>query len=317
MTVIAGLQEFPVPAIPLRRVQMNLPQELLDEILSYLPLEDVQGQPLLASCSLVSKSWTNPSRRHLFKAVNISEKFLPSWLDRISPTNHQLLHHIQALSYITSTQTWRNGEPPKYFIDVLKDYLPSFHQLQHLSLFSMQIPSDISLKLEMFSAFRSTLSRLSLKHCDVTISALVTLINYFPNLDHLDLSSLRHSTDGEPTPPLYRPQMSRLHLSELRMDALGILNQLSELGPAFDEVQLTNNRPPARLPALTRIANTVGEKAKRLRLLRTSRVCMCTRARTHREPDNAGHRSPGRMVHTALSLPRAPGVRNGRDASWR
>ena len=181
---------------------MNLPQELLDEIFDYLPPEDVQGRKFLASCSLVSKSWANSSRRHLFKAVNISEGFLPSWLDRISPANHQLLQHIQALSYISNTQSWRNGEPPKYLINVLQDYLPSLHQLQHLSLFSMQIPSDISFKLEMFSAFQSTLSRLSLKQCDVTISALVTLINYFPNLDHLDLSSLRHGTGGEPTPPL-------------------------------------------------------------------------------------------------------------------
>jgi len=221
---------------------------------------------------LVSKSWTNPSRRHLFKEVNVSEKFLPSWLNRISPANHQLLQHIQVLSYVTSTQNLRNGGPPKYSINVLQDYLPSFHQLQHLSLFSMHIPSDVSLKLEIFSAFQSTLSRLSLKHCDVTISALITLINYFPNLDHLDLSSLRQGTGGKPTPPLSRPRMSRLHLSELRPEASGILNQLSELGPVFDEVQVVNGRLPARLPALTRIANTVGERVKRLGLLQTSRV---------------------------------------------
>ena len=296
---------------------MNLPQELLDEILSYLQFETLQGQPLLASCSLVAESWTNPSRRHLFKAVNIGEKHLPLWLDRISPANHQLLQHIQALSYISNTQSWRNGEPPKYLINVLQDYLPSLHQLQHLSLFSMQIPSDISFKLEMFSAFQSTLSRLSLKHCNVTISALVALINYFPNLDHLDLISLRHRIDGKPTPPLSRPRMSRLYLSDLRANSLGILNQLSEFGPVFDEVRVISGRQPVRLPALTRIANTVGERSKRLRLPRSSRVCMCTHARTHRETHKVGHRSRGRMVRAALSLPRAPGIGAGRDVPRR
>ena len=296
---------------------MKLPQELFDEVLSYLPPEHRHGRQSLANCSLVSKSWTNPSRRHLFKVVDIPEKFLLSWLNSISPANHELLQHIQALSCITSSQSWRDGRPPSHPIYLLRNYLPSLRQLQHLSLFSMQIPPYISLRLDIFSAFQSTLSRLSLKHCDVTINALVTLINYFPNLDHLDLSSLWHRTDGNPAPPLSRPRVTRLHLSELRTDALGILNQLSELGPAFDEVQVISGRLPARLPALARIAKTVGKKAKRLGLLRTSKVCRCTRARTRCETHKVGHRSPGRMVRTTLSLPRAPGTPTGRDASWR
>ena len=253
---------------------MNLPQELLEEILSYLPPEDVQDQQSLANCSLVSKSWTNPSRRHLFKTVDIREKSLQPWRDTISPANHELLQHIQALLYITDAKTWRTGRPPAYRIYVLQDYLPFLHRLQHLSLFSVQIPSDISPKLEIFSAFQYTLSHLSLVDCDVSISALVTLINYFPSLDHLDLSSFRRNTDGMPTPSLSRPRMSRLHLSDLRTDALRFFNKLSRFGPAFDEV-VVGGRLPVCLPALTRIAYTVGENAKRVELLQTSGICTC------------------------------------------
>ena len=256
---------------------MNLPQELLEEILSYLPPEDGQGRQSLANCSLVSKSWTNPSRRHLFKTVNISKRSLQSWRETISPTNYEFLQHIQALSYTTDTKDSRSGyQPPEYCIDVLQDYFPSLHQLQHLSLLSMQIPSDISLRLEIFSAFQYTLSRLSLMDCDMSIGVLVTLINHFPNLDHLDLSSLRRSTDGKPTPSLSRSRMRRLHLSHLRADILGIVDQLSELGLAFDQV-VVNDWQPVRPNVLTRIAETVGGKARCIELLRTDRSCTCTR----------------------------------------
>ena len=271
--MIAGPQVFPVASIALRHLQMNLPQELLDEILSYFPSENRQGQQSLASCSLVSRSWTNPSRRHLFNAVNICEKSLQSWRDTISPANHELLQHIQALSYITDTKDWRGNRPLEYCIDILQDYLPSLHRLQHLSLFCMWIPSDISPKLEIFSAFQYTLFQLTLDHCDVTISALVALVNYFPNLANLYLTFLFHNTDGNPAPSLSRSRMSRLYLSEVRTDALGILDQLSEHGLAFDEV-VVGSRRPVLIPALTRIADTFGKKSQCLRLVRISTLCM-------------------------------------------
>ena len=202
MAVVAGPQVFHLPAIAPRRLQMNLPQELLDEILSYLPPEDGQGRQSLANCSLVSKSWTNPNRRQLFKTADIREKSLQSWRNTMSPASHELFQHIRVLSYITGTKTWPSGWPPEYRIDILQDHLLCLHRLQHLSLFSMQIPSDISPKLEISSAFQYTLSRLSLNHCDITIGALVSLINYFPNLAHLDLY---HQQTEESTIRIYSP----------------------------------------------------------------------------------------------------------------
>ena len=318
LAVIAGPQVFPIAAtaIALSRLQMNLPQELLDEILSYLPSEDRQGQQSLASCSLVSKSWTNPSRRHLFNAANIREKSLQSWRDTISPANHELLQHIRALSYVTDAKGLPSNYPLEYRIDILQDYLPSLHRLQRLSLFSMRISSEISPKLEILSAFQYTLSQLSLDHCDVTISALVALINYFPNLAHLDLAFLFHVADRNPTPSLSRPRMSRLCLSGVRTNTLRILDQLSELGLAFDEV-VVKSRRSVLLHALTRIANTVGKKVKCLKL-QVPKICMYACLRIHRKSHRVGCRFPGReVVCTALSLPRAPGARARLDDSLR
>ena len=250
---------------------MSLPHELLDEILGYLSLDDKQDQQSLRNYSLVAKSWTNPSRRHLFKTVEIGEATLQSWLDTIPPANVELLQHVRSLSYLVTTIARQRGWRPMRHIDVLRDYLPSFHQLQHLSLSLMHIPSDIFRRVEMFSAFQHTLSRLSLKHCDVTISALVTLINCFSNLDRLDLSQLLYYVDDELASSLSRPLIRELHASGFHEDHLGILDQLSELEPAFEELDLE-----ILLLALSGAADFLGVKAKRIRLSQCDRFCMYT-----------------------------------------
>ena len=222
-----------VPTTPVMRTSLR--HELLDEILSYLSLDDKQNRQSLQNHSLVAKSWTNASRRYLFKTVEIQETTLQSWLDIILPANNELLHYVRSLSYITATAPWRNGWQSEHHIDVLRDYLPSFHRLQHLSLSAVHIPLDISRQVEMFSAFRHTFSRLSLEHCKVTIGTLATLINCFSNLNRLDLNHLLHEVDSEPTSPP-RPLIRKLHLSGFRRDDLGIFYQLSELGPVPNEL---------------------------------------------------------------------------------
>jgi hypothetical protein len=252
---------------------MSLPQELFDEILSHLPLDDEQDKRALQNYSLVAKSWTNPSRRRLFKTVEIREAILQSWLGNILPADNGLLQHVRSLSYITNIGVRRSGFQLEYRVDVLRDYFPFLHQLRHLSLSSMHLPSSISQELQMFSAFRHTLSRLSLKYCKVTISALVALINRFPSLNHLDLSHVS-KVDGGPAPPLSRPLIGQLRISGFHQDILDLLDQLSGLGSvSFDDIVLTQY-PWPRVQNLERIVNAVGVNVKRLRLL--SRFEGCT-----------------------------------------
>jgi hypothetical protein len=226
---------------------------------------------------LVAKSWINPSRRRLFKTVEIRETTLQSWLDNIPPANDGLLQHVRSLSYITDSGAEHNALfPCEHRVDVLRDYFPSLRRLRHLSLSSMHLPSSIPQEAEMFPAFRHTLSRLSLDYFMVTISALVTLINYFPNLNRLDLSRLFHKVDGEPAPPLSRPLIGQLHVSEFHQDILDLLDQLSELGSVlFDEIILTEY-PRTRVRTLERIVNAAGAGVKRLRLSSGFAACMYT-----------------------------------------
>ena len=245
---------------------MSLPHELLDEIFSYLSLHDRQDRQSLRNCSLVAKSWTNPSRRRLFKTVNIRGTTLRPWLDTIPPANDELLQHVRSF-YVDCSVTWSNMNQPFHRIDVLQDYLPSFHQLQHLSLSYMHIPSDISQRIEIFSAFRHTLSSFSIARCNITISALVTLINCFSNLDRLDLNHLLHEVDGESPSSLSRRLIRHLHISDPNKDCLGIFNQLSELGLVVDELVVTSwSTCPPR--AVSIIADSLGVNAKYIKLSR-------------------------------------------------
>jgi len=98
---------------------MDLPQELIDEIIDNIPPNDRKS---LRSCSLVAKSWVYPSRRRIFRSVDISgAACLGSWLDKIPPTNIEILQHVHSLTYrIANTP----GSPHPS-IDFLRDYSPS------------------------------------------------------------------------------------------------------------------------------------------------------------------------------------------------
>jgi len=239
---------------------MDLPQELLDKILSHLPPYDERDERTLRNCCLVAKSWVHPARRLLFETVELQEKNLQSWLDSIPTTNEGLLQHVRSLSCITNIGNL------EYRIDMIQDYFPSLCQLRHLSLSSVHLPLDFSQQVEVFSAFKYTLLRLSLNYCEVTISALVTLISCFPNLNHLDLTHLlRHKMDTKIAPPLSRPRVGKLYIAEFYGDLLGLLDQLSELGLAFDEI-VVGGRSGVTTYALSRIVNAMGKTVKRLRL---------------------------------------------------
>ena len=64
-----------------------------------------------------------------------------------------------------------------------------------------------------FSAFRETLTCLSLNTFAASFSAFVTLVDYFPNITTLRLrSSARGSWSQEPVPSLSRPLRGKLHV---------------------------------------------------------------------------------------------------------
>lgn len=236
---------------------MDLPQELIDEIINILPDTKIH----LRNCSLVAKSWIYPSRRRLFETVDVVEAMhLKLWLDAISPTNVEVLQHVRSLTYQIAEPLDSAHEP----VDPLRDYYPSFRQLESLGLYSGRLPSLTQIGTS--PAFQHTVLHLSLQGCSVTARGLVTLVNYLHNLAHLELIGLCHRVDGQPAPPFSRP-LQKLSVTEFYTnDSLDLIDQLVGLHPRCDEVT-TDMFQWSSYPSLAqRVIGSVGASVKRLNL---------------------------------------------------
>ena len=239
-------------------VMTKLPQELIDEIIGQLPPGDRRS---LQNCSLVAKSWTHSSQKYLFENVYIGRWSLQPWLDNISPTNATLLGHVRRLTYDYSETEVVLAHRH------LCDYFPSFRQLRTFTFFGAYI-SSLPLLTQSFSAFKHSLSTISMFGCTVTTSGFATIINYFPNLTSLRLLSLSHRRKNDQTPPLSRPHLKRLFVNAWSADHLDLINELSGLGLRFDEVVIDTVifYRPGWLNFVKRVIDVFGTDAKRLKV---------------------------------------------------
>jgi hypothetical protein len=231
---------------------MKLPMELLDEILDYIATLS------LRSCSLVTKSWTSPCQKRLFKDVEIHPGNLQRWLDDISPENVELLGCVHALTYKEYVSPKSGTTGPAHH--ALREYLPSFRTLRHLILHSHI--SSLPQPLEICSAFQNTLSDITLVFCSITKCEFVALVNYFPNLMHLHLRYIKYLKEDKSIPPLSRLHFKNIRVIQLSEGGLDLIEELSRLGLQFEEVVISEWDP-------LRVVDAFGENAKCLRLLIT------------------------------------------------
>jgi hypothetical protein len=239
---------------------MQLPPELIEEIIGHLPPHDKKS---LRNCSLVAKLWMYPSQKRLFEVVDINQRKLQYWINRISPTDTRLLEHVCYLTY-RGSQTIAFRTPVHR---ALHDYLPSFCRLRGLTLVFATI-SSYTEHIEPFAAFKFTLSHILLADCNITKSALVALINYFPNLTCISLALPGYTQENERTPPLSRTLFKKLRVRSFPEQSLVPLEELSKLGLRFEEVFLINIVPQTTWPHFSkRVVDIFGESVKCLRLL--------------------------------------------------
>ena len=208
---------------------MDLPQELIDEIIDQIPLTDQQS---LRNCSLVAKSWVHSSRRRIFRTVDVAGATdLRLWLDKISPANVEILQHVRSLTcFIADTPGI-----PYQSANLLRDYSPSFRHLERLTFQARFLPSLAQIGTLTYPAFQHTVSHLCLQCCGLEASRLVTLVNYFPNLAHLDLVDLYHTVDTQPTPPFSRP-LQKLSLTQFT--DLDLIDHLMRPNPQCNELNI-------------------------------------------------------------------------------
>jgi len=91
-----------------------------------------------------------------------------------------------------------------------------------------------------FSAFRETLTHLSLETVTTSIGAFVALVDYFPNITTLQLCSLVLEHDKRTTPPLSRPFRGKVRVHCSRGDRLGFFDQFAKLDLEYEELVVTS-----------------------------------------------------------------------------
>ena len=247
-----------------------LPQELLDEIVSFLHQDDKES---LRNCSLVARSWVYASQKGLFEYVKTHTRELGSWLHGVSQKNPEILRHVLHLNCENEDfgLVWPNGSAR----DTIRGCLGSLRRLRRFDWYSTEIilsPQEI----ELFSAFKHTLSYIGLWYCSISRNMLVHLINYFPNLGclRLELPIYMNSDDEETTLSSQIP-LKKLYIDEVPGSFLRVLEELSRLGLCFNDITLY----PVALNLLSTvfanfIVRTFGTRAQCLRLPEISRCGM-------------------------------------------
>ena len=237
----------------------SLPQELLDGIITCLPLADKRS---LQNCSLVAKSWTNSSQKRLFQSITLPPGRLQLWLDSIWRDNIVPFKHTRQLTCIADdfSMVWQMRATAD---DTFCDRFRPFRQLSCLTLDFTDV--ELPPQIDSPPAFGHLLLTITLSHCEIKHSGLVALINHSPNLLCLYIINSRYSRSDERTPPPSRTNLRGLYLETVSVD---ILDGLSDLGLYFEDIVLKPGviRVDGWIKLPKRLVQTLGASVKRLGL---------------------------------------------------
>ena len=235
---------------------MTLPPEILDKILEHIPANG-DGRPTLIACALVATWWTGPSQRRLFSYVSIHGGNHQRWMSGVVLPGSKT--HL--LEYVRSLWHCRDAYTTIYQMqDLPQDsgkYLSALHNVHTLTLWNTKVEyvSEGGFST-YFSAFRETLTDLSLEIFTTSFSTFVTLVDFFPNITALQLHSLTLEPDEGPVPTLSRPLRGKAHLRDIPPE---FFNRFAKLDLEYEELVINSSRTEvSRLEGAFQIsANTV------------------------------------------------------------
>ena len=117
------------------------------------------------------------------------------------------------------------------------EYLSALRNIHSLTLCDIKV-EDIGEEgfRGCFSVFRETLTHLSLDAFTTSFSAFVTLVNYFPNITTLQLSSFALERDMGPVPSLTRPLRGTIHVHCVRAHCSRFFDRFSKLDLEYEEL---------------------------------------------------------------------------------
>ena len=216
---------------------MTLPPEILDKILECIPA-DREERVTLVACALVATWWTGPCQRRLFSSVSIRKRNYQQWMDRVALSGSK----VRLLGYVRSLRIGYIRDISIKFQSLLQDhgeYLPALHNLHSLAFANTRVEHIPQYQFHTcFSAFRGTLTYLSLDVFATSFSAFVTLVDYFPNIRSLQLGVFMLGPDETPVPSLSRPLRGKLRFNLLQSGPLEFFNRFAMLDLEYEELMI-------------------------------------------------------------------------------
>ena len=226
-----------------------LPPEMLDKILEYVPTIG-SGLQTLVACASVATWWTGPSQRRLFSSVEIGERNYQRWMDGVvlSRSKSHLLNYVRSLGYYP-----HDRYQMRCLAQDSGEYFPGLCNLRSLTLFNIGVEHIGEENFRTcFSAFRETLTSLTLDTFAMSFSAFVTLVDYFPNITTLRLRWFNLEPDEGPVQSLSRPLRGKFH-AHLQANFPKFGDEFSKLDLEYEELVIDG---PFSSPAETELVKS-------------------------------------------------------------
>ena len=161
------------------RAALEIPQDIIDEILDHITDDGSRSRPSLLSCSLVSKSWVAPCRRHLFRSIFFTWRYIAIWLETFPAPEESPAHHVRELDFWCG---WCFDAPERFF-----EYIPWFTNVRKVA-WSGQAELEPLCSLLSFGRLSQSVTSLAIDMDAVTLLQIRDVVERLPNLNDLSLS---------------------------------------------------------------------------------------------------------------------------------
>jgi len=155
----------------------RIPREIIDGILDYLATDSYSAVTFLRSCSLVSKSWVPPCRRHLFRFVTFDLRNVDRWLEAFPRPEESPAHHIRELCVRFGG---RDCIPEGFF-----EVTPLFKNVEKLTLMGLR---GLPLRVPSLWKLPPSVTSLTIKTNAFTLVEVRDLLALLPDLNGLSLT---------------------------------------------------------------------------------------------------------------------------------
>ena len=213
---------------------MLIPQEILDEI-----IDTIAGSPrastsilrlrVLRDCSLVAKSWTRRSQKHLFSSVSLTPENIDSWCRVNARSTDSLTHYVRIL------EVKQNDEPGtlKFEEDKIQAALPflNFPNLEELVMSQWDNLSTFSLPRTFGHYSTPSLRSLSIVDSISNGDVLLELAAIFHSVGEFVIDCA-YTTDERVTRTFSFPdsiQWRTLRMVSVDDSMMGVLNVIAGL----------------------------------------------------------------------------------------